>query len=148
MAIIDYQYELSDAQSIASTSGSTVTGESVIDLYTGEDTWGDTLINRIGEGHNLIVNCRIETAVAPATSTVNFLLLNSAAEGMGTATNIIDVTGAAGTMVAGYDLVRQSLPATQILRYLRADYVIGGATTTAGTVNTWIGLDSHSDLPT
>jgi hypothetical protein len=147
MAIMDYQFELSDAQSIASTSGSTTTGETVVDLYTGEDTWNGTLINRIGEGNKLVFNCRVETAVAPTTSTVQVLLKNSAAETMGSATTLVDVTGAAGTMVAGYDIVRQSVPATQILRYLRCDYTIGGATTTAGTVNTWIGLDDHSDLP-
>jgi hypothetical protein len=99
------------------------------------DNLGNTVLSDLGRGMHLELLIQITEAVlSSGAATVTFQLIESDNADMSSA-DIIATTPAIGkaALVVGYQ-ARLALPPGLKKRYLAMQYVIGGETTTAGTV--------------
>lgn len=141
MPLMDVQNLFSDKQSIASTVG-TVVGTNVIDLGApGTDVQGNTVPHDLG-GSAVEVEARVTTAVTSGgAATVQMQICTSDNADLSSPT-VLQQTDAIGkaTLVAGYRFMVGRIPPNTLKRYLGVQYVIAGATTTAGNVTAGIVL--------
>lgn len=140
--LADFQNIVSDKQSIAAVV-STLVSTNVIDLRAvGTIPQGGSPIADVGRAWDINWATQITTTVTGGASTVDFRICSSAANDLSTPTVLVSSGAIAiATLVANYFVpacTRQIPFITQ--RYLGMNYVIAGATTTAG--NVWAGIRS------
>lgn len=138
---LDAHLVLSSEQDISQTAG-TYNSTNVIDFGDGSTTDADGVL-ALGGGHPIYVKIVIVEAVTSAgAATVQFQLETDYAEAFDGSSVVLAETEAIGkaTLVAGYECTLSMVP-EQVERYLRVNYIIGTATTTAGTVDAFLVLD-------
>lgn len=129
---IDSQNAFSETQSVVSAVGDVVS----TNVY-------DTASNDVGNGEELVLIARMVAALAGVGSTIQVVLQDSADN----ATYADVQAGPAVTTalaIVGRSLARFYLP-FGLRRYLRVVYRIAGATTTAGTVSSYIVVDAQAN---
>lgn len=144
MAIMDAKLELSDAQSLttSTTAGNEIQSSNLIDLGAAN--------LQIGAGVPLMLNVRVNTAFSgtgPRTFQAKLMTNTDSTLTDGTtiiATDAIAIS--ANLNSAGTWILRQSIPYEALQRYLGLVYVLAADVTnmTTGAVDAWISLDSQS----
>lgn len=144
---LDKQTLLSDDQDLSQAAG-TYVSTNTIDLGTAGTIphLGGTPLMDIGRGNEPDLLCQItETFTSGGAATLTVQLIQSANADLSSPT-ILQTTPALAlaTLVAGYQF-RLRIPPGISARYLGVQYVIGTATTTAGTVTAGIVLDKQTN---
>lgn len=158
MTVRDYQLSFTDtgsgAMSLVNAAGTYLAPNSYdtspLGTYLTENTAADTQLSGnvntyrdLGGGRDMFLVVNIITAVTSAgAATIDFQLITSASSSLSSPVVMYDfgVIGKA-TLVAGYRLVARLPKSTNWLQWIGLQYVVGTATTTAGTAIGWIGLD-------
>ena len=137
MAIIDSQLEFSDAQDIGQVEA-TYLSTNVIDL---------SVAREVSNGQPLYLVVQIEEAVVGTSSTIEIRLRSDSTAAVHATTSTGHYTSGAipeATLVAGYTIVIP-LPTNGLgavyEQFLGVQYIVGTATTTAGTVNARLTID-------
>jgi hypothetical protein len=137
--ILDKQNMFSEAQSVATTVG-TVTSTNSIDLGAAQTTaTGGAILADIARAGDLQVLCQVTTTVTSGgAATISAQLIQSANADLSSPTVLVQTPAIAlATMIAGYQF-RLAVPPGISQRYLGMQYVVAGATTTAGAVTSGI----------
>lgn len=142
MAILDGKLEFSDAQSMILSSAASVISTNVTNLGASEvNCWGDSLGPDIGRGGELWWSVFVETAFVGDGGTITaYLYTHTAATSIHTGTLLAQLAITVAEGVAGWKEAIKVPPAA-MLQYIGVYYTCSGAAVTAGTVNSWIGLD-------
>ena len=128
--ILDTQETFSDAQSVASAAGD-VASTNVYDTGAAAD---------VGIGTDIYLYAKMNAALVGAGASIAVVLQDSADNSTFADVQVVSkVTGVAAA-VANAELVRARLP-IGLRRYLRLAYRISGATTTGGTVSSYLVTD-------
>lgn len=136
--ILDKQAEFSDAQDISQVAAT----------YLSTNVYDMGAANDIGNGQPLYLVIQIDAAVVGTSSTVEFRLRSDSTAAIHATTSTAHWTSGAiaeASLVAGYTLVIP-LPldgSNTYERFLGVQYIIGTATTTAGTVSAFLTLDPY-----
>jgi len=139
MGLMDAQALLADDLDISGTATETTTSN-VIDLGDAEK----------GAGTPLRINARITTAVtSTGSSTTEFKVISSAAEGLGTpTTHWTSGALAKATLVAGYKLAIPPLPDEGLHQYLAITATNAVAVTDTGALHASVVADVQTDRDT
>ena len=131
---LDAQCLFSDDQDLSQVAATYLCSNSYDLGVAGVDALGNTIIKDLGRGNvpHLLVQVT-ETFTSGGAATVDFQLITDSVEGLDSTPLVIASTGAIGyaTLVAGYQ-ARLTIPAGITERFIGVQYVIAGATTTAG----------------
>lgn len=143
--IIDSHLMLSSEQDLSQTVA-TYNSTNVID-FGGSGTTADADgVLEFGGGNPIgVVIQVIEAFTSGGAATVQFQIQTDYAEAFGGSAVVLAETEAIGyaTLTAGYEVTLSFLP-EQCERYLRVNYIIAGATTTAGTCDAFLLLDRQN----
>lgn len=144
--IMDMEALLSENQDISQVVGTYVSTNTYDTGAVGTPPAGGSLVADPGRapGTELLVQITDDVLSAGA-ATVDFQLIESANADL-SAPTVLQATGAIGKadLVAGYQ-ARLAVPAGITQRYLGVQYVIAGATTTAGTVTAGFVLQKQTN---
>lgn len=140
MALYDAMFEFCDDDSVFS-NGTTVQSENILDMQTAD--------LEMGAGQPVWLNIRVGTTAFTGGTSVQFALVSDSDTTITNGTTIIE-TGAitVATLIAGYWVLRVSLP----VRF-DTDRYIGLVVTcvgnvTAGSINAWLDNGSQSSYNT
>lgn len=144
MSILDALCEFSDAQSIKSSTGDTLSTDQLDVGANGVDGWGDAKTLDIGENGNLIWNVQVNTVMVGSGDVTAKLVTKASSKSVSTSGTVIAQvqifakTSAAGTKRA------ISVPAGTVQRYTGVVYTIGTAAVTSSKFDSWLSLDHQT----
>lgn len=148
MSIKDARLSMCEGTAIGtSVAASVVLKGNYIDLGAQRDFYDGARTPNIGEAGNLWLNVKVTTAVTSSGSSaaVGIFLYHHTTASIASGAALISATGLAkGTMVAGYTVIRQKLPAGTINRYLGICTTIDSSALTAGAIDAWISVDGET----
>ena len=139
--IFSANLRFSDDQDISTTVG-TVNSTNVVDTGAAGTVYGagSALSRNVGPGKGVPILVQItETVLSGGAATIEFQIETSDVEGFGS-TNVVIARSSAYAktdLVAGFQFGVAVLP-NDCKRFLRVNYVIAGATTTAGLASAGI----------
>jgi len=138
---MDAKLEFSDAQVISCASASAIISDNEFVLGTVKDTWGSTITNDVGAGHNgLVCNFQIATALNASAQLVCKLYTHTASAAT-SGTAIAEQTFAAEATAGTRKVIRIPLETTN--KWFCTEYSVVGSNMTTGAVDAWIGLDTE-----
>lgn len=146
---LDKLAELSDAQDLSQNTGTYLSDYSYDLGAAGTDHNGKTVRNDPGRGGNLSVFITVDEAFVGATATVEFQMVMADNAALTSNLVVLQSTGAiaVATLTAGYQPRLGRVPAGVNKRYLGLRYLIGTATTTAGTCSAYVGSVRETNTP-
>lgn len=135
--ILSEQLIFSDAQSIAAVA-STINSTNIIDTGAPGTVYGAAaaLDRNVGEGNGVHILCQVTTSVASGGAATLTFQIETADNAAFTTNKVVVAQSRAYSVaeaVAGLQFGVDSLP-DDMQRFIRVNYVIGTATTTAGAV--------------
>ena len=128
--ILDTQETFSDAQSVASAAGDVIS-TNVYDTGAATD---------VGIGADIYLYAKMNAALVGAGASIAVVLQDSADNSTFADVQVVSKVVPVASATLNAELVRARLP-IGLRRYLRLVYRISGATTTAGTVSSFLATD-------
>lgn len=137
---VDAHLVLSSEQDLSQTVA-TYNSTNVIDFGDGSTTDAEGVL-ALGGGHPIYVKIVVVEAFAGSGASVQFQLETDYAVAFGGTPVVLAQTAAIGvaSLTAGTEITLSFLP-EHVERYVRVNYVISGATTTAGTCDAFLVID-------
>jgi len=148
MSIIDNALRMCDDTALGTSIAAAALKGSYIDLGAMRDYYDNALTPDVNEGGNLWWNVKVSTAITTAGSpVVTIALYDHTAAGVASGSALVTADTITAAQSAGYTVIRTKIPAGTVNRYVGTVVTIASAALTAGSIDSWISLDSETPKP-
>lgn len=141
----DLKLYLANDQDLSTETVGTVAGETVLNLQSYTDYFGNSAIAH-GGVEQVLVKAVVKTTVTGG-STLQIIIIESAAAAMSSPTTLITGVASSANPAAGTVLLEAYLPLSQAKQYLRANIVVGTDTVDTGAVDIWLSPQAVAGQP-